>query len=456
MPILKPEDYILYKFDDKGNKLGPSGYAQKPEDIIRYIRIREKESLSKYDSLFLITKQDKKNFNVLFFNIETIDANGNSIPLKDLNNKDIVNIKFSQNSSITPFREEKGKKEMTEFISNKEIQDQYISDLLSMELSGWKIIQDPWDPNVTPPLDIPPTTTTTTTLVNNEITTTTKTTNPPKIKMNIVGIPDGLTIKAKEDLSDFTIYVGDIPKEKTGNMDDFNNMDELDEEYTEGSAQIADELGMSPEEYAKQDEVSKNQENSDVSPSDPGPPAEIKPVGSFDSLLQLAGKCARELGKNPRVKYENLKQGYVKGVHGLCPQGTQAVLYALTGIKELGMQRGNADHFSFKSPTNPPGGEGKAGFAKTGYYNDKVKVGLKDYVNDKSKWQIGDIIAVGYTEGRDYGHIQVWTGVSWMSDFTQNGIQKNHVDWDSMALWRLNSKGLEAVKKQSGQISGLA
>lgn len=83
MPILKPEDYILYKFDDKGNKVGPSGYAQKPEDIIHYIRIRDKKSRSKYDSLFLIIKQDKKKFKVLFFNIETIDANDNSITLSE-------------------------------------------------------------------------------------------------------------------------------------------------------------------------------------------------------------------------------------------------------------------------------------------------------------------------------------------------------------------------------------
>jgi len=137
-----------------------------------------------------------------------------------------------------------------------------------------------------------------------------------------------------------------------------------------------------------------------------------------------------------------LRIGWVKGVHGLCPQGTLSVLYALTGIKKIGQLNGNANSFSFN---------GNGSFSNTGYFSNKVKVDVS-YFNNKSSWQVGDVIAVDYTGGKPYGHIQVWTGVKWISDFTQNNLQRKNVDWNSVALWRLNDKGLSAVKKQAGYL----
>jgi hypothetical protein len=170
---------------------------------------------------------------------------------------------------------------------------------------------------------------------------------------------------------------------------------------------------------------------------------------NLDELLKIAGNVAPKLRKNPRVRYENLKSGYIKGIHGLCPQGTQAVVVALTGITELGKISGNADWFSFKNPTT---GGGRSSFAinvddKT-YYNDKVKVG-NEYISNSSQWQVGDIIVNGYIGTKPYGHIQVWTGFKWVSDFTQNRIQTNNVDFNTLALWRLNDNGKEAVAKQN-------
>jgi hypothetical protein len=170
---------------------------------------------------------------------------------------------------------------------------------------------------------------------------------------------------------------------------------------------------------------------------------------NLDQLLKIAGNLAPKLRKNPRIKYENLKSGYIKGVHGLCPQGTQAVVVALTGITGLGTISGNADWFSFKNPST---GGGRSSFAisiggKT-YYNDKVKVG-NEYLNNPSQWQVGDIIVNGYVGTKPYGHIQVWTGFKWVSDFTQNRIQTNNVDFNTIALWRLNDVGKEAVSKQA-------
>jgi hypothetical protein len=296
----------------------------------------------------------------------------------------------------------------------------------------------------------------------NQPTETTQSTSP-KWNVTINGLGDSAVgaapvayeISAKKDLPSFTIYVGnpetdwvsfgDVSKEDLPeNGEIFDNVEGLDEEYGEEDFKGAEELGITFEEYKLQDQISSGQESGNSGVTEPGTPAVIAPVSSFDALLKLAGSCARELGKNPRVKWENLRQGYIKGVHGLCPQGTQAVLYAMTGVKAVGQLSGNADYFSFR-------GGGKSKFPSK-YFNDKIKVG-KDYWKNKSQWQIGDVIAVGYTGGKPYGHIQVWTGTNWMSDFKQNALQSSHVDWDTPALWRLNATGVDAVKKQMKSIT---
>ena len=172
---------------------------------------------------------------------------------------------------------------------------------------------------------------------------------------------------------------------------------------------------------------------------------------NLDELLKIAGSLAPKLRKNARVNYSNLKSGYIKGVHGLCPQGTQAVVVALTGITGLGKISGNADWFSFKNPST---GGGRSSFAKEiggkSYYNDKVKVG-KSFIITPSQWQVGDIIVMGYIDGKPYGHIQVWTGWKWVSDFSQNAVQQRKVDFNTIALWRLNENGKQALQSQKSK-----
>jgi hypothetical protein len=288
---------------------------------------------------------------------------------------------------------------------------------------------------------------------------------PAKQKLNFV-FPENFEIIERVTVPEFSIFVGDPPViEIDGEFiaEDFDvDVSELDDEYKEGIFVGAEELGIPPEQFVYEENISKGQEDNTkpITPEQAGPdagkPVEIKPVSSFDALIDLAGKCARELGKNARVNGTNMKKGYIKGVHGLCPQGTQAVLYALTGIKAVGQITGNADWFSF-GPQNPKGGP--SSFSKTGYFNDKVKVQKSSgktwwkgtYIDpaNKKNWQVGDVIAMAYT-AKSYGHIQVWTGYSWMSDFKQgDSIQKNNVNPDSIALWRLNEKGIAAVRKQS-------
>lgn len=254
----------------------------------------------------------------------------------------------------------------------------------------------------------------------------------PKIKMNVV-IPTDI-IKVKSDIS-IKVYIGD---KKSDDEFIYNPYDEDISQYLE-----SDFEGLSEEEFNIQDEISSSQIDSDSKLEPPGEKADIKPVSSFDELLVLAGKCARELGKNSKVKYENLRSGYQKGVHGLCPQGTLSVLYALTGIKSLGNIRGNANTFSFSR-------NGSQGFPSS-HMSTKVRVN-QEYFNNSSSWQIGDVIASDYI-GKKYGHIQVWTGFKWVSDFTQKGLQIANIDWNSVALHRLNMAGVMAVRNQSGTIT---
>lgn len=247
----------------------------------------------------------------------------------------------------------------------------------------------------------------------------------------------------------------DLPQDENDDSGfDFGNMesdtDLIGEEYRE-----VDFDGLSEQEYELQENIADAQEESNN--SEPiGEPVDVQRVDSFDSLLRLSGKLAREFGKNERVKYENLKRGYTRGIHGLCPQGTLCVLAALTGVKSFGTLPGNADWFSFKTPTT---GGGRTNLSNQ-YYKNKEKITQingswrNTYMQDSNLWQIGDVVASGYSSssGKKYGHIQIWTGYSWMSDFKQNTIQQRNLDTDSVALWRLNSNGISAVKSQSGRL----
>ena len=301
---------------------------------------------------------------------------------------------------------------------------------------------------------------------------------PKKVKLNVFGLPgvtslsgetDGtIKVKVKVSLPDFTVYLGDPPGSTNSNAsglnpfgsveDDVENPDPYEETPFAGDEEQK-QSGLTAVVWKEQDSASKGQQdsNSNENSTPPGTPVNIKPVSSFEALIDLAGQCARELGKGAKVNAENMKKGYKKELHGLCPQGTQAVIYALTGVKQLGLISGNADWFSF-GPTSPAGSDNKSSFSKTGYYNDKIKITQQNGKNwigtyldssSKSMWQIGDVIAMAYSASA-YGHIQVWTGYSWMSDFKQgNFIQQGRVNPNSVALWRMNDKGIAALKKQN-------
>jgi hypothetical protein len=281
-----------------------------------------------------------------------------------------------------------------------------------------------------------------------------------KEKLNIL-IPKDLKLKVKEDIS-FKIFLGDPPKSELPTVEgfDFGDEDDLSDLLLDDEFRESEFDGLSEAEVLLQEEVSSNQESFDKGTSTTLPDTiDISISSNLDDLLKDAGKAARVLGKNSRVNYQNLRIGYKKGIHGLCPQGTQAVLVAMTGIKELGLIKGNADWFSFKNPATggKPWSNGEGLDKLIGgksYYNSKVKINQINgswkgtYLQNSNMWQVGDIIAMGYTGGKLYGHIQIWTGYSWMSDFKQNAIQQRNIDANTVALWRLNQNGIELLRNK--------
>ena len=137
--------------------------AKTPEDIIRYVRIRNDNNTpalpGSQDIIYTIIKKSKKELVLIPYDIRLLNDSGN------LESPDkATNLKISiHNYYMNAISSELSKKEMEEFIVDKDKQIQKIENFLKF-YPGWKIIQDPWDPNVTPPQNIPPTTTTTTTL----------------------------------------------------------------------------------------------------------------------------------------------------------------------------------------------------------------------------------------------------------------------------------------------------
>lgn len=274
--------------------------------------------------------------------------------------------------------------------------------------------------------------------ISSENITEEETTTEEEIKTDLIIEVDDKKVVSGKDIT-ISVYLG-----SDANTDSFVYMDHntegLSAEFIEG-----DFMGLDEQEYILQEEIADAQMDSDSNlvESYIEPPVSISSsrFDSLDSLLRVAGDCARECGKNPRVKYSNLRTGYVKGIHGLCPQGTLSVAYALTGVKALGMMRGNANFFAMNGSNN---------LSTTGVYNAKTKVGM-DYINNPSKWQVGDILANDYT-GKPYGHIQIWTGWKWVSDFTQNRIQIRNIDTNTIALWRLNATGIAKINDRKASI----
>lgn len=162
-------------------------------------------------------------------------------------------------------------------------------------------------------------------------------------------------------------------------------------------------------------------------------------VGSDAALLQKAKQYAGSGGLGAKVR--NNLDG-TRGT-GACGRGTVAVVGALTGNSRFtqGTAGGNAQDFS---------ANGGLSFTSSGIYNNKQGLPA-GYLSDRSQWRVGDIVA---SDSRGYGHIQVWTGKQWVSDFQQgdNVLQNGY---SGHALHRLNAAGEAAVQANSGLLGGI-
>lgn len=281
--------------------------------------------------------------------------------------------------------------------------------------------------------------------------------NPiPKKKLSFL-LPQK-PIKVKEDVGLLKVYLG-MPTNQDGlpNQEGFvfgnTEVTELDEEFFEDELnatlnaldveQVSKLQLYDPQTPIYEDE-DETQDSVQVAT-----PVNIQPATSLDYIFLTAANYASKTKNKKKLTYYQFR-----GTNSaqLCGIGARCIAAALLGDESPIKVSGHADWFSFKEkPT-----QGKhADLSKTGYYQYKTRITVDNYLKDKSKWQIGDVVACGY-KNYPWGHIQTWTGVKWCSDFKQNSILNFYkVDPNTFALWRLNEKGVERVKNQLAYYNSL-
>jgi hypothetical protein len=238
MAIDKAEDYFLYSYKD-GVKERANGRSL--ENLIKIVRIRSSNNHPKVqgglDQILILFKTDKKSVSILPNSIRLLDDSGNVVGPDQA-----TKLQIGQSDYI-PLTYDKSKKEVAELLTNKDLQNKQIQEFVdylnTSKTKGWSVIQDPWDPNTTPPENIPPTTTTTTTV--NSANTTNNSTTGTQSKIN-----SDYTFNVEKD-NTFTIIgsslnLGDlviVRKEDPNNpyflAPSEGTEEELDEEYSEAS-----------------------------------------------------------------------------------------------------------------------------------------------------------------------------------------------------------------------------
>ena len=167
-------------------------------------------------------------------------------------------------------------------------------------------------------------------------------------------------------------------------------------------------------------------------------------IGNESALLNTALRYAGSGSLGDRVKGRLTAPGSRGG--GACGRGTIAVLGALTNNSafQQGTAGGNAYQYSGnnKAPADK--------FVQSGIYQPRQPA-TSNYLNNPSQWRVGDVIASG---GGSNGHIQVYTGKQWVSDFQQgNKILTN--SYNDFTLHRLNPEGEAAVTARASLFGGL-
>jgi hypothetical protein len=168
-------------------------------------------------------------------------------------------------------------------------------------------------------------------------------------------------------------------------------------------------------------------------------PISTTSIGNESALLNEAKKYAG--GGTLGEKVRNNLNG-TRGT-GACARGTVAVIGAMTNNSRFtqGTAGGNASDFGLN---------GGLSFTSSGIYNPKQSL-PSNYLNDSSQWRVGDVVASG-GGSKGYGHIQVWTGSQWVSDF-QQGNRVLQGGYSGFALHRMNAQG-EAALQARGSLFG--
>ena len=158
-------------------------------------------------------------------------------------------------------------------------------------------------------------------------------------------------------------------------------------------------------------------------------------AGSQSSLIEKA------------KSYNDAGLTWSAGSTSKCGIGTRSIIGAMT------------DDSYFKNGLGTGGGSqassltrGNTYLTQSGYYSSPVSQPT-GYATDSSQWQVGDVIVAAGGNAAGDGHIQVWTGTSWTSDFVQGGLGGQSPSYSNQTLYRMNSSGLAKVAASSGTSS---
>ena len=174
-------------------------------------------------------------------------------------------------------------------------------------------------------------------------------------------------------------------------------------------------------------------------------PANISDLqGLYDEAIE------NWVGKDQRGLECGSSYGTINGP-GNCLRGTQGLLGALTGHEKFNATKSgglgeNATGYS---------GSGGKDLTSTGLY-DKPASLPNNYMNDPSQWKVGDVVAAGGGGPSNNGHIQVWTGKAWASDFTQNKIllKNKKGEYNNFVLHRPNEVGEKKINERASSLIG--
>jgi hypothetical protein len=172
------------------------------------------------------------------------------------------------------------------------------------------------------------------------------------------------------------------------------------------------------------------------------------PVGeppNIQDLNGLFGEANKFVGNDARGSAVKNSWGTSRGP-GNCLRGSQGILGALTGHPRF--NAGKAGGLGYAATLYST--KGGQDFTSTGLYEKPVGIDGSSYFSDPKQWQVGDTVASS-GGGKGYGHIQVWTGKAWVSDFTQNRIlpASGSGTYGNFALHRPNAAGQAAIAQRA-------